>query len=179
MRILDRYTFARRFAALILLASSLPVHACWSEAAARYRLSTELLYAIARTESALAPHAVAHNQDGTRDLGLMQVNSRWLPRLATYGISEQALLQPCTNINVGAWILAGNVKRLGYTWDAVGAYNAASPSKRAAYISRVRNHLRKLPAPPRLSRNHPIQTIPRPVIAQSPLLTAQISPPHP
>ena len=179
MRDAVRYKLIDGLAAFVLFVCCFPVHACWSEAAARYRLSTELLYAIARTESSLAPHAVAHNQDGTRDLGLMQVNSRWLPRLATYGISEQALLQPCTNINVGAWILAGNVKRLGYTWEAVGAYNAASPSKRAAYISRVRNHLRKLPAPPRTVRNRPFHRIPQPVIAQTPLLTAKISPPRP
>ena len=36
----------------IVTLAALPAHACWDEAAARYRVSSELLYAIARTESA-------------------------------------------------------------------------------------------------------------------------------
>ena len=83
-------------------------------AAARYRVSSELLYAIARTESALDPQAVGRNRNGTRDIGLMQINSAWLPTLAAHGIGERDLFDPCTSIHVGAWILAGNVQRLGY-----------------------------------------------------------------
>ena len=114
-----------------------PAHACWDAAAVRYGVSSELLYAIARTESALDPQAVGHNQNGTHDIGLMQINSAWLPKLATHGIGEHDLLEPCTNIQVGAWILAGNVQRLGYTWDAIGAYHSPSPARRRAYAERI------------------------------------------
>ena len=106
--------------ALALLAAG-PAHACWEEAAARYGVSSDLLVAIARTESNLDPAAIGRNRNGSRDIGLMQINSAWLPTLAPHGIGEQELFEPCTNIQVGAWILAGNVQRLGYTWDAVGA----------------------------------------------------------
>lgn len=126
----------------IVTLAALPAHACWDEAAARYRVSSELLYAIARTESALDPQAVGRNRNGTRDIGLMQINSAWLPTLAAHGIGERDLFDPCTSIHVGAWILAGNVQRLGYTWDAVGAYNAANPALRRAYVDKVRRHLR-------------------------------------
>jgi soluble lytic murein transglycosylase-like protein len=126
--------------AIALLASA-PAHACWDEAAARYGVSSTLLYAIARTESGLNPQAIGRNRNGTRDIGLMQINSAWLPTLATRGIGERELLEPCTNIQVGAWILAGNVQRLGYTWDAVGAYNAESPALRRAYAQRVYRHV--------------------------------------
>ena len=114
-----------------------PSKACWDDAAARYGLSSQLLYAIARTESGLDPQAVGRNRNGSRDIGLMQINTAWLPVLLAHGIAEGDLFDPCTSIHVGAWILAGNVRRLGYTWEAVGAYNAASPRLRRAYAERV------------------------------------------
>jgi len=130
-----------RLSVAILCAAALPVQACWDDAAQRYQVSSALLYAIARTESGLNPQAIGHNRNGSRDIGLMQINSTWLPKLATHGIHERDLFEPCTNIHVGAWILADNVSRLGYTWEAVGAYNAKNPVLRRAYIEKVRRHL--------------------------------------
>ncbi len=116
-------------------------NACWDAAANRYGINSELLYAIARTESGLDAKAIGTNRNGSRDLGLMQINSWWLPTLAKFGIHEADLFDACTSIHVGAWILAQNVSRYGYTWEAVGAYNATSPQLRAAYVARVRRHL--------------------------------------
>jgi soluble lytic murein transglycosylase-like protein len=139
----------------LLLAGALPVQACWDEAAARYQVSSTLLHAIARTESGLHAQAIALNRDGSRDIGLMQINSRWLTTLAHHGINEQDLLEPCISIQVGAWILAQNIARYGNNWEAVGAYNAVSPQLRAAYVEKVRRNLlastapyERLPAPP-------------------------------
>ena len=139
----------------IALLAALPAHACWEAAAVRYGVSSELLYAIARTESALDPQAVGRNRNGTRDIGLMQINSAWLPTLAAHGIGERELFDPCTSIHVGAWILAGNVQRLGYTWEAVGAYNAANPELRRAYVEKVRRHLRGTGAAAHSARQSP------------------------
>lgn len=126
----------------LVLSAAIPAQACWDEAAARYHLNTAVLYAIAETESGLNPLAVGRNNNGSRDIGLMQINSAWLPKLAEYGISERDLFQPCTSIHVGAWLLARNIYRYGYTWEAVGAYNAVSPSKRSAYVKKVQRNLR-------------------------------------
>jgi len=154
-------TIAALIAAVGALAMA-PAQACWDAAAARYGVSSELLYAIARTESALDPNAVGHNRNGTRDIGLMQINSAWLPTLAAYGIGEPELFEPCTSIHIGAWILAGNIQRLGYTWDAVGAYNAVDPDLRRAYAAKVQRRLRRArTAQPPTPRRDPNGTLPR------------------
>ena len=134
-----------RYAALLgFLACAFPVEACWQEAGSRYQIDPALLYAIARTESSLRPAAVNRNPDGSLDVGLMQINSRWLPALARYGIGNRELLEPCTNIHVGAWILAQNFQRFGSSWNAVGAYNAHTPALKRAYAWKVYRNLQAM-----------------------------------
>lgn len=132
-----------RLVALYVMFSNVnPAFACWEEAAARYGVNSSLLYAIAKTESSLNPAAVnRRNANGTYDIGLMQVNSSWLPTLAKYGIAESQLYDACTSIHVGAWIMAQNMQRLGNSWDAVGAYNSPNPGRRLAYALRVYKNL--------------------------------------
>lgn len=112
-------------------------NACWEEAAARHGVNAYLLYAIAKTESSLNPSAINRNKNGSYDIGLMQINSRWLPTLRKYGISEEQLWDPCTSIHVGAWVLAENMRRMGNSWEAVGAYNARDPDLRMKYARKV------------------------------------------
>jgi len=111
---------------------------CIQTAAFRYKLNPNLIRAIIQVESGGNPHAVNVNDNGTRDLGLMQINSSWLPTLAQFGISEEHLrTNSCVNIMVGSWILAQNIREHGYTWKAIGRYNAVSESKMLAYAHKV------------------------------------------
>ena len=116
-------------------------HACWEEVGQKYGINPYLLVAIAKTESGLNPRAVNRaNGNGSYDVGLMQINSAWFPRLRQLGIDEAQLYDACVNLDVGAWILAQNLRRLGQSWEAVGAYNASSADKRLRYaISVYRN----------------------------------------
>jgi len=132
--------------ALLILVLLLPTEgfaACFDEAAARYRVPTSLLMAISRVESSGNPQAISRNPDGSYDIGHMQINSRWLPLLKRYGIDERSLFDACTNTYVGAWILAQNIHRLGYNWEAIGAYNARSRHKRMEYARKVAAFLKR------------------------------------
>lgn len=146
--------FAGLAALAVLATAPTWARACWEEAAQRYGVSADLLHAVARVESNLNPRAVnrSHLQrTGSYDIGLMQINSGHLRTLSRHGIKEADLFDPCTNIRVGAWLLADSFSRRGATWDAVGAYNAACSQlkgkdcveARAQYAWRV---YRQLPA---------------------------------
>lgn len=117
-------------------------NACFEQAAKRYRVPAQVLRSISRIESGGNPAAFHRNPNGSRDIGHMQINSAWLPTLAKYGITQDHLTNSCVNTHVGAWILANNFQRLGYGWNAVGAYNAKSPDKAAAYARKVAANLR-------------------------------------
>lgn len=131
--------------ATALTASPAASAMCFREAADRYKVSETLLRAIAKTESNFNAKAIGRNEDGSEDLGVMQINSSWLPTLARYGIGRHELLSdPCINVNVGAWVLADNISRHGDTWKAVGAYNARSPLKQEIYVRKVYTNFRQV-----------------------------------
>jgi hypothetical protein len=102
--------------------------ACWEAAGQAHGVDPLLLYAVAQVESGIRPLALNKEHVArTRsvDIGIMQINSRWLPHLKTYGITEGQLSDGCTNIHVGSWILGDLIRRYGNSWHAVGAYNTA------------------------------------------------------
>ncbi|WP_233272975.1 lytic transglycosylase domain-containing protein [Paraburkholderia acidisoli] len=110
---------------------------CIDDAAAFHHVNVGLMRAIAQVESGTRTNVINPNTDGSFDIGLMQINSSWLPRLSQEGITKQSLFDPCTNAYVGAWILSENIRQFGPTWIAIGAYNASSPDKRLAYAHKV------------------------------------------
>jgi len=138
MRFLVSALFAVSAACIGMPASA---RACWTEASERYGVPAELLYAIAKTESNLNPQAVNRShalRTGTYDIGLMQINSGHLRTLSRYGIRETDLFDACTNLHVGAWLLADNFARRGASWDSVGAYNAACSQLKGEACIRAR-----------------------------------------
>jgi soluble lytic murein transglycosylase-like protein len=140
-------TSKRTICAAVIAVALLPAvasAACFKEAGSRFNISPVLIRAISQTESGGNPNARNRNQDGSVDVCHMQINSRWFPTLARHGIAPSDLDDPCTCTYVGAWILAGNVNRLGYNWRAVGAYNARSEHKRVLYAHKVAGTLARM-----------------------------------
>lgn len=97
---------------------------CWDSAGKTYGVDPWLLMAVAKVESSFKANAINRNKNNSYDIGMMQINSFWLPTLGKYGISSRDLLNPCTSVFVGSWIMAQNIKKFGYNQDGIGAYNS-------------------------------------------------------
>ena len=99
---------------------------CLERAARYYRLPVLLLDAIVWQEGG-TDGVGDRDPDGSYDLGLAQINTRWLPVFAKYGITEQSLLDnPCENLYASAYVLDTYVRREGGPADwfqATMAYN--------------------------------------------------------
>ncbi|WP_421178192.1 lytic transglycosylase domain-containing protein [Aeromonas jandaei] len=110
---------------MTMINSGAPLANCWQVAGDKHKIDPLLLYAIAEVESSLNPRAINYNKDGSADIGLMQINSRHLPELTKQGITQEKLQSDvCVSIHTGASVLASFIRKFGYSWQAVGAYNA-------------------------------------------------------
>lgn len=121
-----------------------PAAQCFEKASSLFGLkSPKVLRVFAEQESGgrcQQRHPV--NADGSYDIGCMGINSSWLPTLKSkFGITERDLYVPCTNIHVGAWIYARNIRQFGDNWRAAGAYNARSEHKRIEYAWKINARL--------------------------------------
>lgn len=116
---------------LACLASSAHA-ACWHEAAAAYGLDPMELGAIACVESRFRIDALS--PVGAR--GVMQV----MPSNArAAGMHPDVLWDACTNIYMGAWVLAQMKAKHGDSWEAVGAYNASCTKLKGAACRKARS----------------------------------------
>ena len=98
---------------------------CFERAGQTYRISPQLIKAIAYQESAFDSNAIHHNRNGSFDYGVMQINSWWFDTLGKK--RWQALSDPCFNVMVGTWILRDCIGRYGYTWDCLACYRSGKP----------------------------------------------------
>lgn len=71
------------------------------------------------------------------DVGMMQINSWWMERLA---IDPFSLLDPATNERWGKWILAEEIARHGLNWKAVGKYHSPDSERGRQYAWLVYHH---------------------------------------
>lgn len=120
-----------------------PFLACMVSVATFYHLPPRVLPSIQAVEGG-RPGLVHQNQDGSRDLGVMQVNTRWVQPLALpTGMPPQLVQQrllddPCFSIAA-----AGAIMRLfldeagGDLLRAVGYYHSHQPTLAEAYRLRV------------------------------------------
>ena len=126
---------------------------CVQLAADRYGVPVTLIRAILKVEGGKVGQAV-RNSNGTEDLGPMQINTIWLPRLADYGITREQLQHDlCINILAGAWILSRQLQEADKLegplqrrlWWGIGAYHSRTPKHNVKYALRVWQAMRQPP----------------------------------
>ena len=120
-----------------------PFLACMVAVSQFYHLPPRVLPAIQAVEAG-RPGSISRNHNGTGDLGVMQVNSSWVPRLAqAWGLTPEAVAKrliedPCFNITA-----AGSIMRIylrearGDVTRAVGYYHSHTPERATDYQVKV------------------------------------------
>ena len=122
---------------------AIPYLACMLAVASAEHLPPRVLPAIHAVEGG-SVGTVSRNSDGSEDLGVMQINSRWLPVLARHtGRDEttvrRALVQaPCFNIAVAGAILRLYLTETGDNLlAAIGDYHSHTPLLNERYQEQV------------------------------------------
>ena len=122
---------------------AIPWLSCMLSVAAFYGLPPRVLPAIQAVEGGQVGTA-SRNSDGSEDLGVMQVNTRWLGPVAQFtGLPEATVRErltgdACFNIAAAGAILHGHLQQSnGDLIRAVGNYHSRTPERHAAYAQRV------------------------------------------
>lgn len=116
---------------------------CIMAASLKYQLSDNVVFGVMEVEGGRDGLAAGPNANGTYDLGLMQINSSWIPVLAqlwstSYTSAYRAVRDDeCTNIFVGAWILKQKISKTGEVYSGVAAYHSATARIGRPYADKV------------------------------------------
>ncbi len=114
----------------------IPLH-CINQAAIAYHIPATVILSVIKTENGKNGLAVK-NKNGSYDLGVMQINTTWLPRLKQEGITaEQIKRNPCINVHVGTWILAQGMAN-GSGWQGVANYHSYTKKHNQLYQEKVK-----------------------------------------
>ena len=118
---------------------------CIEQAAYAYQVPAIVILSVMAQESGKTGHYTL-NKNNTRDLGPMQINSTWLPRLSKSGITESALINNgCLNVFVGTAILREHAATArGNWWHAVGDYHSKSEGLHNKYLMNVARKTEKI-----------------------------------
>lgn len=121
---------------MTLIIHDVPIE-CINHAAITYHVPATVIISILKTEG--GKNGVASpNKDGTYDYGPMQINSRWLPKIARYGITKKDLqYDPCINVAVGTWILVLSIAEGKDVWHGIGIYHSHTDSLNQKYRQKV------------------------------------------
>lgn len=109
----------------------------YQKVGSHYNIPPLLLKNIVRIESGGNPNAIRKNDNGTKDYGLMQINSIHFSRLRQWGINENNIMNPQINIFVGGWLLSEHIKDRGFNLQAIGNYHSKTDVYREQWLKKL------------------------------------------
>lgn len=92
--------------------------------------------------------AEIRNSNGSHDLGPMQINSWWVPRIAIRVHRSEAQVRnwlrfdACFNAEAARWVFLSGLRSTGDYWTAVGLYHSPTQWRQRRYRNAVAQHLR-------------------------------------
>lgn len=93
--------------------------------------------------------AEVRNSNGSHDLGPLQVNSWWVPRLAAILRRPESHVRwwlihdACFNVSAARWIFLSGLEVAGDYWKAVGIYHSPTDWRQRRYASEVAAKLQR------------------------------------
>ena len=124
------------------MAASKILAACLMLASQTYSVPPAVLVGIYKAEGGSIGQEV-RNENGSYDMGPMQINTVWLPELAgRWGVNEDTARKwvrddACTNVGVAAWILRSHMDETGSLSQAIAHYHSRTPTFGGKYQKRV------------------------------------------
>ncbi|KFL89796.1 lytic transglycosylase [Acetobacter malorum] len=119
--------------------------ACMIVSANHYHIPPRVLPVIQKVEGGVTG-MVHPNGDGSADLGLMQINTRWVQPLADIrhlsvpATATRLISDPCFNVAASALIMRTYIDEAhGDVMRAIGYYHSHTPTLSAAYRRKVLN----------------------------------------
>lgn len=120
------------------------VHACIDKASASLEVPSLVLRLLYSLEAGRVGH-VSQWSESNYDIGPMQINSWWLPRLERGGFTLEELRDnACTNVFVGAWIFRAELQRSDDVAMAIARYHSPTPAHQRTYLDRAKQHLDRM-----------------------------------
>ena len=123
---------------------------CLLMASQTYNVPPAVMLGIMRVEGGRVGQAVGPNQNGTYDLGPMQINTMHMTKLAQYWkVSQTTALRmvkddACINVNVAAWILRQRLNESGNLTLAIAHYHSKTPRFGYVYARKVIGAMRQM-----------------------------------
>jgi len=119
------------------------IEGCLKAAAEVHHVSAGVLVLLLTVEDGRLGE-VSENTNASVDIGPMQVNDAWVPRMAAHwGASEAATYRAlrdsfCANVEGGAWVLRQALDEAhGNLWEGVALYHSHDPGLKRAYMRLV------------------------------------------
>lgn len=93
--------------------------------------------------------AAVPNRNGSHDLGPLQINSWWVPKIAEMldrspeEVRHWLRYDPCFNADAARLIFVAALASTGSFWKAVGVYHSPSSDRQKRYARSVAEHLKR------------------------------------